>query len=63
MNDPFDEMFKMMNMPMEFNKKYWELMEKGQKAMVSMTQAQKDMAEFQKAWQEIQDLNPFGPKP
>ncbi len=42
------------------NKK--ELMEKGQIAMKSMAPAQKDMAEFQNAWQELQDLSPIKPK-
>ncbi len=61
MQDPFEDMLKMMNLPIDFHNKYWKLMEKGQKAMASMTQAQKDMADFQKAWQEIQELNPFKP--
>ena len=47
---------------MEMSSKYLELMEKGQIAMKSMAQAQKDMAEFQKVWQELQDLNPIKPK-
>ncbi len=62
MKDPFSEMLKMMHVPVEINSKYWELMEKGQKAMASMAQAQKDMAEFQKVWQELQDLNPINSK-
>ncbi len=62
MNDPFGDMLKMMNLPMEISTKYWELMEKGQIAMKSMAQAQKDMAEFQNAWQELQDLSPIKPK-
>ncbi len=62
MNDPFSDMLKMMNLPMDINTKYWELMEKGQKAMNSMAQAQKDMVEFQNAWQELQELNPIKPK-
>ncbi len=62
MNDPFSDMLKMMNLPMEISTKYWELMEKGQIAMKSMAQAQKDMAEFQNAWQELQDLSPIKPK-
>lgn len=34
-------------------------MEKGQKAMAFMAEAQKDMAEFQEAWEEFQKLNPL----
>jgi len=39
--------------------KYFEVMEKGQKAIASMAEAQKDMAEFQQAWEEFEKLNPF----
>lgn len=44
---------------MESSNKYLEVMEKGQIAMKSMAQAQKDMAEFQTAWEELQAMNPL----
>jgi|GEM_PF-1563009 len=62
MTNPYTEMLKIMNLPLEMSSKYMELMEKGQIAMQSMAQAQKDMAEFQKVWQELQDLSPVKSK-
>ncbi len=59
MSNPMEEMLKLMNLPLETSTKYFEVMEKGQKAMNSMAVAQKDMAEFQKAWEELQALNPM----
>jgi len=59
MKNPYEELFKMMNLPMEFSIKFYEVIEKGTKAVNSMAKAQKDMEEFQKAWKELQDLNPF----
>ncbi len=59
MINPFEEWFKMMNLPMEFSIKFNEVVEKGTRAMNSMAKAQKDMEEFQRAWKELQDLNPF----
>jgi len=59
MRNPYEEWFKMMNLPMEFSIKFYEVIEKGTKAVNSMAKAQKDMEEFQKAWKELQDLNPF----
>ncbi len=59
MDNMMDEMFKMMQLPAQASKKYFEVMEKGQKAMASMAQAQQDMAEFQEAWEEFQKLNPL----
>jgi len=59
MRNPYEEWFKMMNLPMEFSIKFYEVFEKGTKAVNSMAKAQKDMEEFQKAWKELQDLNPF----
>jgi len=59
MRNPYKEWFKMMNLPMEFSIKFYEVIEKGTKAVNSMAKAQKDMEEFQKAWKELQDLNPF----
>ncbi len=54
-----EEMFKLMNLPAKTTAQYYELMEKGQKAMNSMAIAQKDMVEFQEAWEEFQKLNPL----
>ncbi len=59
MENMMDEIFKLMNLPAKASTQYYELMEKGQKAMASMTEAQKDMAEFQNAWEEFQNLNPL----
>ena len=59
MGSPFEELFKIMNLPMELSIKFFEVMEKGTKAMNSMAKAQKDMEEFQRAWNEFQELNPF----
>ncbi len=59
MRNPYEEWFKMMNLPMEFSIKFYEVIEKGTKAVNSMAKTQKDMEEFQKAWKELQDLNPF----
>lgn len=59
MENPFENMLKMMNLPLDSSKKYYEVLEKGKKAMESMAVAQKDMAEFQKAWNEFEQLNPF----
>jgi len=59
MKNPYEELFKMMNLPMEFSIKFYEVIEKGTKAVNSMAKAQKDMEEFQNAWKELQDLNPF----
>ena len=49
----------MMNLPMELSVKFYEIIEKGTRAMNSMAKAQKDMEDFQRAWKEFQDLNPF----
>ena len=62
MENMMEEMFKLMNLPVKTSTLYYELMEKGQKAMVSMAEAQKDMAEFQEAWEEFQKLNPVSKK-
>jgi hypothetical protein len=59
MKNLYEEWFKMMNLPMEFGIKFYEVIEKGTKAMNSIAIAQKDMEEFQRAWKEFQDLNPF----
>lgn len=59
MENPFENMLKMMNLPLESSTKYYEVLEKGKKAMESMAIAQKDMAEFQEAWSEFEKLNPF----
>jgi len=59
MENMMEEIFKLMNLPVKTSSLYFELMEKGQKAMVSMAEAQKDMAEFQEAWEEFQKLNPL----
>lgn len=59
MENPFENMLKMMNLPLESSTKYYEVLEKGNKAMKSMAIAQKDMAEFQEAWNEFEKLNPF----
>jgi hypothetical protein len=60
MENPFlEEWFKLMNMPMEFSAKFYQMIEKGAQAMNSMAKAQKDMEEFQRAWKEFQELNPF----
>ncbi len=59
MKNPYEEWFKMMNLPMELSVKFYEIVEKGTRAMNSMTKAQKDMEDFQTAWKEFQDLNPF----
>ena len=59
MENMMEEMFKLMNLPVKTSTLYYELMEKGQKAMISMAEAQKDMAEFQEAWEEFQKLNPL----
>jgi hypothetical protein len=59
MENPFENMLKMMNLPLDGSAKYYEVLEKGKKAMESMAVAQKDMAEFQKAWDEFEKLNPF----
>ena len=59
MDNMMDEMFKFMKSPAEASSKYFEVMEKGQKAIASMAEAQKDMAEFQQAWEEFEKLNPF----
>lgn len=59
MSNPMEEMLRLMNLPMETSAKYFEVMEKGQKAMQSMAVAQKDMAEFQQAWNELQEMNPM----
>ena len=59
MENMMEEMFKLMNLPAKATAQYYELMEKGQKAMTSMAIAQKDMAEFQEAWEEFQKLNPL----
>jgi len=59
MENMMEEIFKLMNLPAQATTQYFELMEKGQKAMVSMAEAQKDMAEFQEAWEEFQKLNPL----
>ena len=59
MGNPFEELFKIMNLPMELSIKFYEVVEKGTKAMNSMAQAQKDMEEFQRTWNELQELNPF----
>jgi hypothetical protein len=62
MENPFEEMLKLMDLPLETSAKYFDMMEKGQKAMESMATAQKDMAEFQQAWNEFQNLNPLTKK-
>jgi hypothetical protein len=59
MENPFENMLKMMNLPLDSSAKYYEVLEKGKKAMESMAIAQKDMAEFQAAWKEFESLNPF----
>jgi hypothetical protein len=59
MENMMEEIFKMMQLPAKATAQYYDLMEKGQKAMVSMAEAQKDMAEFQQAWEEFQKLNPL----
>ena len=59
MENPFEELFKIMNLPMELSIKFYEVVEKGTKAMNSMAKAQKDMEEFQRAWNELQELKPF----
>jgi len=59
MGNPYEELFKLMNLPMELSIKFFDVIEKGTKAMNSMAKAQKDMEEFQKAWKEFQELNPF----
>jgi hypothetical protein len=59
MENPFENMLKMMNLPLDSSVKYYEVLEKGKKAMESMAVAQKDMAEFQVAWNEFEKLNPF----
>jgi len=59
MGNPFEELFKIMNLPMELSIKFYEVVEKGTKAMNSMAKAQKDMEEFLRAWNELQELNPF----
>jgi hypothetical protein len=59
MENPFENMLKMMNLPLDSSAKYYEVLEKGKKAMESMAIAQKDMAEFQEAWKEFESLNPF----
>ena len=59
MNNPYENWFKMMNLPMEFGIKFYEIIEKGTKAMNSMAKAQKDMEEFQRSLKEFQDLNPL----
>lgn len=58
-NNAMEELLKLMSLPMESSNKYLEVMEKGQIAMKSMAQAQKDMAEFQTAWEELQAMNPL----
>lgn len=58
-NNPMEDLIKLMSLPMESSAKYLEVMEKGQVAMQSMAQAQKDMAAFQKCWEELQELNPL----
>ena len=63
MENPFENMLKLMNLPLDSSAKYYEVLEKGRKAMESMAIAQQDMAEFQKAWNEFEDLNPFKDKP
>lgn len=57
--NPMEDMLKLMSLPVESSAKYLEVVEKGQKAMQSMAIAQKDMAEFQKAWEELQEMNPL----
>ncbi len=59
MENMMEEIFKMMQLPAKATSQYYDLMEKGQKAMVSMAEAQKDMSEFQEAWEEFQKLNPL----
>jgi hypothetical protein len=59
MENMMEEIFKLMNLPVKASTLYYELMEKGQKAMASMAEAQKDMVEFQEAWEEFQKLNPL----
>ncbi len=59
MENMMEEIFKLMNLPVKASTLYYELMEKGQKAMASKAEAQKDMAEFQEAWEEFQKLNPL----
>tara|TARA_R110000782_G_scaffold18712_10_gene51223 strand:- start:1354 stop:1542 length:189 start_codon:yes stop_codon:yes gene_type:complete len=59
MENMIEEMFKLMNLPAKATSQYYELMEKGNKAMISMAAAQTDMAEFQEAWEEFQKLNPL----
>jgi hypothetical protein len=59
MKNPYEEWFKMMNLPMELSVKFYDIIEKGTRAMNSMAKAQKDMEDFQRAWKEFQDLNPF----
>ncbi len=59
MENMMEEIFKLMNLPAKATNQYYELMEKGQKAMTSMAVAQQDMAEFQEAWEEFQKLNPL----
>jgi len=53
MENMIKEMFKLMNLPVLASTLYYELIEKGQKAMASMAEAQKDMAEFQEACEEF----------
>jgi hypothetical protein len=59
MKNPYEEWFKMMNLPMELSVKFYDIIKKGTRAMNSMAKAQKDMEDFQRAWKEFQDLNPF----
>lgn len=59
MENMMEEIFKLMNLPAKATTQYYELMEKGQKATASMAKAQKDMVEFQEAWEEFQKLNPL----
>ena len=59
MKNPYEEWFKMMNLPMELSVKFYEIIEKGTRAMNSMAKAQKDMEDFQRAWKEFLELNPF----
>jgi hypothetical protein len=59
MKNPYEEWFKMMNLPIELSVKFYEIIETGTRAMNSMAKAQKDMEDFQRAWKEFQDLNPF----
>jgi hypothetical protein len=59
MKNPYEDWFKMMNLPLELSVKFYEIIEKGTRAMNSMAKAQKDMEDFQKAWKGFQDLNPF----